>query len=271
MFYKTKMTHYLLASQFAIAGCLFAPNIMANEVAAPVAEASTEVSADVSDVEVAASSVLEQMSTYLASQQKFEITAHTSIESMLDSGQKIMLDSTSRVAVQRPNKLFSTRQGNIIDQNFYYDGRSLTLYNNKAKVFATVAAPDTVSKTLDYTLAEFKLIAPGIDLLHTDIATRLSKGLLSGFYAGKAMIAGVECHHLAFRNEEVDWQIWVQTGDQPLPKKYIITSRWTTGAPQYSITMDWNLKPSFNDSLFNFSAPSDAKKVEIQAALPDAP
>ncbi len=36
---------------------------------------------------------------------------------------------------------------------------------------------------------------------------------------------GIECHHLAFRAEKVDWQVWVQAGDTPLPMKYLIISK----------------------------------------------
>ena len=39
------------------------------------------------------------------------------------------------------------------------------------------------------------------------------------------LIGGFECDHLAFRNPRVDWQIWVQKGDEPLPLKYVITTK----------------------------------------------
>ena len=81
------------------------------------------------------------------------------------------------------------------------------------------------------------------------------------------MIDGVDCHHLAFRNTEVDWQIWVAVGDKPLPKKYVITSRWITGAPQYSTTMSWNLTPDSLDNIFTFVVLRDAKKVEVKDVI----
>ena len=261
MSYKIKMTHYLLALNLALLGCSSAPSVSA--------EAPAIVS-EVDDVEPEADVILKQMSDYLAGIQKFEMTGSSSIESVLDSGQKIMLDLSNKIVLQRPNKLFSSRIGEDINQRFFYNGKSFTLYNEQDKVYASIAAPDTVSKTLDFALAQFNLTAPGIDLLHKNSYERLSNALLSGFYVGKSMIDGVECHHLAFRNTEVDWQIWIQTGDKPLPKKYIITSRWITSSPQYTTTMNWNLTPDFSENIFNFVAPKDVKKVDSIHSLPQS-
>lgn len=255
---KIKMTHYLLALHLALLGCSSAPSVSAE---------APDVVSEVANIEPEADAILKQMSDYLAGIQKFEMTGHSSIESVLDSGQKIMLDFSNKLAVRRPNKFFSSRIGEDVDQRFAYDGKSFTLNNDQDKVYASIAAPDTISKALDFTLAQYNITAPGIDLLHKNSYERLSNALLSGFYVGKSVIDGIECHHLAFRNTEVDWQIWIQTGNKPLPKKYLITSRWITGSPQYTTTMDWNLAPDFSDNLFNFVVPKEAKRVDIQDAL----
>ena len=69
--------------------------------------------------------------------------------------------------------------------------------------------------------------------------------------------------HLAFRKDKVDWQIWVRTGVQPLPVKYVITSKWMTGAPQYTLHLyDWNARPQVPDSRFTFTPPEGAKKID---------
>ena len=256
--YKTKITHYLLFFYLTLLGCSSTPSVFAE---------APNIESEVANVDPEADAILKQMSDYLASIQKFEMTGHSNIESVLDSGQKIMLDFSNKLAVRRPNKLFSSRIGEDVDQRFAYDGKSFTLNNVQDKIYASIAAPDTISKTLDVTLAQYNITAPGIDLLHRNSYERLSNALLSGFYIGKSVIDGVECHHLAFRNTEVDWQIWIQTGDKPLPKRYVITSRWITSSPQYSTTMNWNLAPDFSDNIFNFVVPKEAKRVDLKDAL----
>ena len=34
--------------------------------------------------------------------------------------------------------------------------------------------------------------------------------VIEGNNIGHGVVAGVECSHLAFRNQDVDWQLWVQ-------------------------------------------------------------
>jgi hypothetical protein len=85
-----------------------------------------------------------------------------------------------------------------------------------------------------------------------------------GFVVGKAVVEGVRCDHLAFRAPHVDWQIWVQEGTQPLPRKLVITTRDQPNGPQFSVTVTkWNLKPAFTAQTFAFKAPSGAKKVDF--------
>ena len=198
------------------------------------------------------------MTTYLANLQKFSVTSHSTIESMLDSGQKIMFDHNNVNAIHRPNKLYGERKGDRVNQKFYYNGKTFTLYNNDTEEHKSIDAPNNISDALSFSINKFNLTAPGSDLLHKNSYERLSRNLLSGFYVDKSIIDGVECHHLAFRNTDVDWQIWIATGIKPLPMRYVITSRWTTGSPQFVLDMKWDTKPDFTDELFNF-IPADNK------------
>ncbi|MCK5647250.1 MAG: DUF2092 domain-containing protein [Gammaproteobacteria bacterium] len=216
---------------------------------------SEGIDSKATELEPRAVQIFKNMSKYLGSLKQFSVTSHSTIESMLDSGQKIMIDHYNTNAVHRPDKLYGERKGDAVDQKFYYNGKTFTLYNNVNEQYKTVNAPDNITQALDFSLQKFNLTAPGADLLYKDSYDRLSKNLLSGFYVDKTIIDGVECHHLAFRNTEVDWQIWISTGIKPLPKRYVVTSRWITGSPQFVLDMNWNTNPDFTDDIFNFIAP----------------
>jgi hypothetical protein len=45
-----------------------------------------------------------------------------------------------------------------------------------------------------------------------------------GSYIGREEVGGSVTHHLAFRNPNVDWQIWIRDGQQPLPLKYFASN-----------------------------------------------
>jgi len=86
----------------------------------------------------------------------------------------------------------------------------------------------------------------------------------SGFVVGKSVVEGVRCDHLAFRGADVDWQIWLQEGKQPLPRKWLITTKDIAGSPEFEVVMTkWNLAPKFADSLFDFTPPKGAKKIDF--------
>jgi hypothetical protein len=55
----------------------------------------------------------------------------------------------------------------------------------------------------------------------------------------------------------------VQTGDKPLPMKYIITTKWLSGAPQFSVRLgDWNTQPAIPPGRFDFKPPPGAQRLE---------
>jgi hypothetical protein len=208
--------------------------------------------------------LLKASTDFLASQQRFNVDTRNTLEVVLKSGQKIEFNHTARSSVQRPNKLRAERTGDLVQQLFVYDGKTLTLYNPKDKAFAQVAAPDTLEAMLDFARTQLDIVAPAGDLLDKNAYGILMDGVTDGFVVGKAVIEGVRCDHLAFRAPQVDWQIWVQEGAQPLPRRLVITTRDLPNAPQFAVTMTkWNLKPTFDAQTFKFTPAAGATKVDF--------
>src|SRR6476469_4481445 len=87
-----------------------------------------------------------------------------------------------------------------------------------------------------------------------------------GVYLGIHEAAGVPCHHLSFEQATIDWQIWIDAGAEPLPRKLVITYKAEDEVPQYTVTIrKWNLKAQLPDALFAFSPPEGAKRIDIVA------
>ena len=92
----------------------------------------------------------------------------------------------------------------------------------------------------------------------------LTADAIDAKHIGQGVIDGVECEHLAFRTPELDWQIWIEIGARPIPRKYVITSKTVTGAPQYTLRIkEWNTDAQIAADAFVFKAPADAKQVEV--------
>jgi hypothetical protein len=87
-----------------------------------------------------------------------------------------------------------------------------------------------------------------------------------GQVIGQETLLGEETHHLAFQGEEVDWQIWIKDGPEPLPLRYVITSKTVKGQPQFTVQMArWEPRATVDDAAFDFKPPPGAKKLD---ALP---
>jgi hypothetical protein len=85
-------------------------------------------------------------------------------------------------------------------------------------------------------------------------------------HIGRGVIDGVECEHLAFRDQDVDWQIWVEVGDRPIPRKYVITSKGVGAAPQYTLRIkEWKTDATIAADAFVFTPPAGATKVALDA------
>jgi hypothetical protein len=211
-----------------------------------------------------AQQLLKASTDFVASQQRFTADTRNTLEIVLKSGQKIEFNSTGRQSVQRPNKLRAERSGDLVDQVFVYDGQSLTLFNPQEKIYAQVPAPATLDDMLDFARTKLDIVAPGGDLIYKNPYDILMDGVTEGIVVGEAVIEGVVCNHLAFRAPHVDWQIWIQQGAQPLPRKLVITTLDLPNAPQFGITVTkWNLQPAFDAATFTFKPQAGMKQIDF--------
>lgn len=230
--------------------------------------ALAESAADASDAKARA--VLRQMTDYLAKQKTFTMKAANTIEFVLETGQKLQFDAAAKVSVARPDRMRAVRIDDFEQQEMVYDGKSLTVFHHASGTpyYATVSAPPTIEGALDFARQSLDVIAPAGDLLYADAYNILMEDVISGLYLGPSVVGGVRVHHLAFRGEQTDWQIWIDSGNKPLPRKLVITSKLTIGAPQFTVTTsEWKLAPKFKSGQFHFEPPKDAIKIDFIAPV----
>ena len=215
------------------------------------------------DIDPAADEALRAMSSYLGGLPSYSMQADIDVEIIDLQGQKLQFSSSAEMAVERPDKLHVRRRGGIAEVELTFNGQTLSLWEKRRNAYIQIAAPGTLDNAIDTLHLDTGLDTPGMDILMSDPYAILSSELTSGEYVGTAYVNDIECHHLAFRKDQVDWQLWVKTGDQPLPMKYVITTKWLTAAPQYSVRFrDWNVQPEIDPSRFAFSAPAEAVELE---------
>ena len=234
----------------------------ATMVAALVAPAV--VHAETTGVDPAATRILKNMTDYLGSLQKFSVHTENTLEDLLDSGQRVDFDVSASTTISRPNRLRAERKGDLVNQVFYYDSKSLTLYDPVTKVYATEPTAKTIEGMLDYARGSLGLIVPASDLVYSNAYTLLMQGVTSAKVVDKRVIDGKVCTHLAFSRPDVDFQVWVRDGDKPLPCKYVVTDTSTPQLLSISTVMsDWNVAPNVSNDSFNFVPPKDARAITV--------
>jgi hypothetical protein len=146
-----------------------------------------------------------------------------------------------------------------------FDGTTATVLGRHNNAYAEIKAPGSIDQLVDKLRDEFNVAIPGVDLLLARVYDQLTDGVLDAKHIGQGVIDGVECEHLAFRNEDTDWQIWIEIGPRPIPRKYVITSKGVASGPQYTLRIkNWVTDASIGADAFTFKAPAGAKKVDVK-------
>lgn len=220
--------------------------------------------ASAQQIDAEADKVLHSMADYVAGLKAFTVNYDAESEVVDIDGQKLQYNASGSVAVERPGKLKVSRKGAFIDAVLTFDGKTISIYGKEANAYGQLESPGpTIDDAVEEVRAATGFDASGADLFAADPYAVLTEDATKGIHVGTGLVDGVECDHLAFRNPRVDWQIWVQKGAQPLPLKYVITTKWVTGAPQYSVRLsDWDVAPQIGAVTFTFAAPEGAKKLE---------
>ena len=224
----------------------------------------TPAGAKTPSVDPAAFQILQRMTDFLSEQKQFSLHTQTTYEDTLASGQRVDYDISANVIVSRPNKIHSERIGEQLSQFFYYDGKTLTLYNPDEKVYATEPAPGTIDDMFHVARDSFGISVPISDLVYSNSFELLNQDINYAVVIGKEMVGDVQCDHLLFSRDAADFQVWFADSGPPLPYKYVVTDKTTPELLSFSSTIyDWNLNPDVPDGFFDFVPPKGTQKIDF--------
>jgi len=223
--------------------------------------ASASVSADEAD----ARRILKAMSDYMAAQNAISFEFDAALEVVTHDEQKLALASSGTVALNRPDKIRVTRAGGFADVVMSFDGKKLTLLGKRHNLYTQLDVPGTLDHLVDELKDTYHRPLPAADLLLTNSYDAMMAEVVDVKDLGSGVIGGVECDYLAFRTNDVDWQIWIAQGKRPYPYRYVITSKLVSGGPQYTIqTRNWKAGGEVAATDYHFKNPTQAKKVELK-------
>jgi hypothetical protein len=215
-----------------------------------------------------AKAMLKAMAAYVGSQQTIELTFDSDIEVITPDLEKIQFTNSGEALLSRPDKLRAHRMGGYSDVALFYDGKTASIYGKSVNAYAQFDAPGTVDQLIAALRAGHGVALPGADLLQSGAYEILVAGVLEAKHVGRGVIDGRECEHLAFRNADTDWQLWVEVGERPVPRKLVITSKTVNSAPQYTLRVkSWKTGVQPAADAFTFAPPAGAQKLGPDALI----
>ena len=231
--------------------------VLAKTGQAADAKSAPEIDPDAMDA-------LNKMGTYLRSLKAFQVDSESTNDDVLDDGEIITDTRSSTLLAVAPNLLRAELKGDDRNTFLFYDGKNFTVYGKLVNYYATVPAPPTTRELVDKVDSEYGIEIPLADLFKWGTDESTVKKITSAIDVGPSSVQGITCEHYAFRQEGIDWQIWIQLGDFPLPKKFVIRTLTDDARPQHTSTLTWNLAPSYNEAAFTFDPPPGVERIPLR-------
>jgi hypothetical protein len=216
-------------------------------------------------VDPAAIQALKEMGAYLQTLKRFTVSTELTGERVLADGQKLQHTASATLNVERPDKLHASMTSARSARVLYYDGKAVTLYTPAQKYYSTVSFSGNLADLVNRLEEHYAVEIPLSDLFLWGTPAAPVDALDSAMNAGQDLIDGALYDHFAFRQGDVDWQIWIAAGAKPLPRKLVITNRADEARPQSVSLIEWNLSPGFSGSVFNFMPPKGATAVKLHS------
>ena len=215
--------------------------------------------------------LLRQMGEYIGSAEQFTFHADITFDHVLPSGQKLQYAASQDVALQRPGGLYVEWSGDLGDRQFWYDGKSVTLYDPATPFYASGPAPADIDAMLRTAISQLGFSPPLSDLLYRNPYRSLRDNLQYGFDLGLNEVAGRSCRTLGFVEKDIDWQIWIDPGPQLTPCKLVITYKTQPSQPQFTaVFTDWDFAPRIAEPVFTPGLPPGLEKIPFAPVVANA-
>lgn len=206
-----------------------------------------------------------RMGEYLRSLTSFEVVSDAAVEKVLDeAGDKATFTERDTYKVRRPDAFFVETQSDREHRRYFYDGHSFTLYKPRAGLFAKGPAPATIPATLAQIYRDFGIALPLAELFTWGVEGSPPGAVQRAMHVGAVKLNGADTDQYLFRGPKQQWQIWIERGPRPLPRRVSIVTLDDPAKPAFNADLTWNTTVSFPPETFAFQPPSSAKPIALK-------
>ena len=143
------------------------------------------------------------MCDFLKSQQQFTYKAEVADDQVYPGGKKLQYAIDMETLVRRPDRLRVNAEGDLIDKQFFFDGKTITLYDKNDNVYGILEVPPDIESALDKANKEFGVRVALTDLASPQLYELISKKLNTPFMWASTRSAGfpaITCPSTAMRS-----------------------------------------------------------------------
>jgi hypothetical protein len=234
---------------------------------ASAATAHTAMAARKPGISEEAWNILTRMTEFVSHAKGYSLVVNSGNEVVQRNGQRLEFGSYITATLKRPsqaNVRFENRDGS--NATVILDGETISVSSTQMKMFVydTVGQPGDIDTSFDYLTGVLGTNDQLRDFFSIDLTDTLAGLVKSGSYLGESDISGVLCDNLALRTENQDVQLWIAKGSIPAPCRIVVTYTKIEGQPQFwAQYVEWDFSPEFSDSMFKFSPPENAERVDF--------
>jgi hypothetical protein len=237
---------------------------LAFPIASPAVAQAPAASAAASTVDPAALEALRGMGAYLKTLTNFELRSNGTLStSAADTDLKVSLGLQNTYRVQRPNRLFVEIRSDKQFRQYFYDGKSFTVYVPRTNSYAHVPAAATIGQLVGDLNKTYDIQLPLSDLFNWAIEGAPTEGIKSAKRVGHAKVGNIETDAYLYSDDTIDFELWISSGAKPLPIKLVLTARDDPGRTSYSAEFTWNTSPSFPADTFVFKPKPPASEGQF--------
>lgn len=207
---------------------------------------------------------MKAMATYLAGLKSFAFEVEETVDEMHQpSSMMIQLTNLRKATVHRPCCIAASAEGDTMNRSFHSNSKTATLYDKDHNAYFTFPCPDSFEKLFDELHEKYEISLPLAELVMAKPDSTMLERVDEGHYVGLHSVEGVKCHHILCSQKNLEWQLWIDAGPKPLPKKFVITYVKMNGYPQYTaIFRKWDVNPQIKHECFDFTPPKDAMRLD---------
>jgi hypothetical protein len=210
-----------------------------------------------------ADEVLRQMSDTLGGADKLRFKMRLKDEDVLVDGRLVRCTTERIIVLDRPDRLAVELRGDAALRHVWFDRGTLVSLDVDRPAFARTALSREVEPALEDLREDYQVALPALDLLRPDPREAILADTRILRHLGKVPFEGYLCHQLRIERTDVDWDLWVDTGNA-LPRRLRIHFRDDPQHPPYDARFyDWDLQAKVSDYDFTPQIPDQAYEVEM--------